>query len=79
LFKKFKVANKKYLKLGGKIAWADFNTVITKKIMITYRAKLFNEISKAGYISLEQWIHWATEHIAAKSNSITKVWDIHIF
>ena len=38
-----------------------------------FRAKLFNEISKTGYISLEQWITWATEHIAAKSNSLTKV------
>ncbi len=37
------------------------------------RAKLFDEISKTGYISLEQWITWATEHIAAKASSLTKV------
>lgn len=37
------------------------------------RAKLFNEISNTGYISLEQWVTWATEHIAAKANSLTKV------
>ena len=37
------------------------------------RAKLFNEISNTGYISLEQWVTWATEHIAAKASSLTKV------
>ena len=31
------------------------------------RAKLFAEISGSGHITLDQWINWATEHIAAKA------------
>ena len=31
------------------------------------RAKLFAEISGSGHITLDQWIKWATEHIAAKA------------
>ena len=31
------------------------------------RAKLFAEISGSGHITVDQWINWATEHIAAKA------------
>ena len=34
---------------------------------------MFGEISKTGYISLEQWICWATKHIAGKETKLTKV------
>jgi hypothetical protein len=34
------------------------------------RAKLFHEITKNDYISLEQWITWAVTHIAGKGKSM---------
>jgi hypothetical protein len=34
------------------------------------RAKLFHEITKTDYISLEQWINWAVKHIGVKEKSI---------
>jgi len=34
---------------------------------------MFREIARDGHINLEMWISWATEHIAAKASSLTKV------
>jgi hypothetical protein len=34
------------------------------------RATLFNVISSSGSISLDQWIKWATSHIAAKAPAL---------
>jgi hypothetical protein len=38
-----------------------------------FRAKLFAEISQNDYISLEQWISWAVDHIAGKESTMVKV------
>jgi hypothetical protein len=36
------------------------------------RAKMFQEISENGYVSLEHWIKWATEHILVKEAKLSK-------
>jgi Ca2+-binding EF-hand superfamily protein len=44
----------------------------TEAIRKDARAKLFNVISATGYITLEKWLSWATEHIAAKTGTLPK-------
>jgi hypothetical protein len=34
---------------------------------------MFREMSKDGFINLETWISWATEHIAAMMSRLSKV------
>jgi hypothetical protein len=55
-------------KLGFAPKTADFypNESVRKEA----RAKMFKEISKTGYISLEQWVSWATKHIGEKQKTI---------
>jgi hypothetical protein len=38
-----------------------------------FREKLFKEVTHAGFISLEQWVSWATEHISGKVGKLPKV------
>ena len=41
------------------------------KIWIIFRAKMFSEIGHDGYVSLEQWITWASDHILSKESKLT--------
>ena len=34
---------------------------------------MFSEIGHDGYVSLEQWITWASDHILSKESKLTKV------